>query len=276
MNKSLINHHIHSNGSDGRCSPSELAEAALKKRLSFICFVDHNPRPYAQPWGEEFFSKEYLDQIRKVQKKFKGKLDISFGIEIDWTEEHQEFFKQQIKQFKFDYVLGSVHLIKGDDGEYFGINFSKDIFVKGVSKMGIERIVREYYRQIRLAVDSELFDCMAHLDVIKCLNLDNQFFNEKDNFYREEVIKTLDKISEKGIAIEINTSGLIYGCKSMFPSEWILVEANKRKIPITIGADTHWVERIDAGLEEAYELARKVGYKEILKFKNRKPIKIKI
>ena len=276
MERTLINHHIHTTGSDGKNSPMEIAEAAVKKGLKFICFTDHNPRNYAVQWGKEFLSDKHYTQITEVQKKFKGKLEISSGIEIDWTEDHKNIFSEIIKARKFDYVMGSVHMLKDIQGDYYRLNFNFEIFYKIILNIGIPNVIKEYYHQIRLLANSGLFDGIAHLDVIKTFNKDNNLFNEDSQFYREEVLKTLDEIKKNDLCIEINTSGLTYGCNAMFPSFWILQEANKRKIPITIGADTHWIERIDANLEEAYELARKAGYKEILKFKNRKSIKIKI
>ena len=269
----LINHHMHTLASDGKHTPLEMAEEALKRGLNFICFTDHNHRIYAVPFSKPL-SESHLNEIKEAQKKFKGKLDISLGIEIDWTEEHQEIFKKQISEHNFDFILGSVHLLN-DGTEYFGVNYAPEVFSEKVKKLGIKKIVHEYYHQVRLLAKSKLFDCLAHFDLIKNFNVDSSFFDEQDNFYREEVLKTLDEIKKNNLCIEINTSGIIYRCKAMFPSFWILEEAHKRNIPITIGADAHWKERIDAGLLEAYDLARKAGYNESLKFKNRKAIKVK-
>lgn len=272
----MINHHVHSTGSDGKDSPRKMVEAALKKNLSFICFTDHNFRPYANPWGENFFSKEYIQEVLDLKEEFPGRLEISFGIEIDWVEGQLEFFKEQIKSFPLDFVLGSVHMIKFEGEDYIGLNFDKKLLLHQIEKKGVKAIVKEYFRQIRLMVNSGLFDCVAHLDLVKAFNENNLFLREDEPFYKEEVALTLDEIKRNNLCIEINTQGVIYDCNSMFPSFWILQEANKRGIPITIGADSHWVDRIDSGISEAYELARKAGYKDILKFKQRKATKVLI
>ena len=68
--------------------------------------------------------------------------------------------------------------------------------------------------------------------------------------------------------IEINTSGERKSGEN-HPSLWILKEACKLKIPITIGADSHYPEQIDYGIEKAIATAKKAGYTTILKFINR-------
>ena len=269
----LINFHMHSTGSDGRMKPEEVVKEAIAAGIDFMCFTDHNHRI---PWGEPFFSKSYVKDVREMQKKYKDQIDISFGIEIDWVEGSETLIKKQASEFEFDYVMGSTHLLKDSNNVNFGVNFDKEIFFRQIKEKGINTLIKEYYSQSRLLANSKIFDSMAHFDLIKTFNKNHILFNEEDAFYREEVLKTLDEIKKADMALEINTGGLIYDCKSMYPSLWILKEARKRKIPLTIGADTHWAERIDAGLKEAYNLAKEAGYSEIVRFKARKRISIPI
>ena len=122
---------------------------------------------------------------------------------------------------------------------------------------------------------SELFDCIGHFDLIKLWDKEGKFFNQDEKWYAKEVLDVLEDIKRYNICIEINTSGL-RKCNEQYPSFWILKEMNKRKIPITIGSDAHKKEELNQGLEKAIDLAKKAGYKSILKFRGRKPIKIEI
>lgn len=127
-----------------------------------------------------------------------------------------------------------------------------------------------------LLIKSNLFDAIGHFDVIRMWSETLSKELEKEQWYKEEVIKTLDLAKEKKIVIEINTGGWRRLCKEQYPSFWILIEMRKRNIPITICIDSHYETEIDNGFHEAINLAKKAGYKSILKFKNRKPIEIKI
>jgi len=271
-----LNHHIHSTGSDGKAKPEEIVLEAIRKGFSFICFTDHNKNEDPNSWGHAFFSEDYVKEVLRLKKEFKDKIQIGFGIEIDWREGGEKNIIKKIKSYPLDFVLGSVHYVRSYDGSDLKINFNKERILQEINKIGINSIIRDYYKQIQLLAKSKLVDCIAHLDVFKTFNKNNCLFDESSEFYKEQVLETLKVIKENNVCMEINTSGNIYDCNAMFPSEWILKEAHKLGIPITIGADTHWIERIDDGIKEAYKLAKKVGYKEILIFKNRKPVKIKI
>ena len=60
MEKFLINHHVHTTGSDGKLSPEETIKLAIDLGLKFICFTDHyiNP-PYISADTRDFHSEEY-------------------------------------------------------------------------------------------------------------------------------------------------------------------------------------------------------------------------
>jgi histidinol-phosphatase (PHP family) len=273
--KELINHHVHSTGSDGKLSPKEVVELAIEKKLDFICFTDHYPRHNKDPWSNNFFTLEYIEEIKKLKEYYKDKIEISFGVEIDWFENINDWIKDEIKKNDFDFVIGSVHILKINN-KSFGLNFEKEIFKENAEKIGFKKLVKDYYNQIRIMVESKLFDCVGHLDVIKYYNDNSKYFNQEEKWYKEEIKQTLKLIKDNKLAIEINTSGLNAPCKEQYPSFWILKEANKLNIPLTIGSDMHYPGQINAWLEKAIELAKQAGYKSIIKFKNRKMIEIEI
>lgn len=273
----LINHHVHSTGSDGKLSPEQTIKLAIKKNLNFMCFTDHYPYPAdVDDWGKDFHSEEYYKQIQKLIKKYKDKIEISFGGEFDWIETHSEYTKKEINKRKYDFILCSIHKIKIKN-KYLTINNSEEIWNKILIEIkGVKNLIKEYYKQLRLAAKSRLFDCIAHFDLIKIYNENSKYFNENEKWYKEEVLKTLDSIKNNNLCIEINTSGIRRKCKEQYPSFWILKIANKMNIPITISSDSHYPEDIDKDLLHAINLAKKAGYSSIIKFKNRKPIKISI
>jgi histidinol-phosphatase (PHP family) len=275
MAKYLINHHVHTTGSDGELSPRETAELAIKKGLSFICFTDH----YSCPEGfDKFFygfhSEEYYREALRVKEEYKGKLEISFGAEFNWVPEHMEWLKRE-----YDYTLGSIHhvptnLPKPGNGL---INESEKVWMKLLEEHGgVKNLVREYYHQAALASQSNLFDCIAHFDLVKIWNANYPYFSERDEWYRKKVSEALDQINYTGTCIEINTSAKRKGAEEFHPSFWILEEMCKREIPITISSDSHYESHIDYGLEDAIEIARKAGYTSILKFKERRGTEVKI
>lgn len=270
-----VNFHMHSTGSDGKNTPEEMIKESIKEKLTHVCLTDHFRRANKDPWSSKFFSEDYINEINLLRSKYRGKIDISFGAEVDWFEDCEEIIREELKRYKFDFILGSVHFIKNSKGESFLIS-EREQFKKNVIETNIKETIKNYYSQLRKLTKSDFFDSIAHFDLVKIFNKNKKLFNEIDSFYITEVLNTLDEIAKNKKCIEINTSGLVYDCEDIFPSLWILKEARKRGIPITIGTDAHRVERITDGIDKAYEIAKEAGYKSIFIFKNRKPIEVKI
>lgn len=269
---------MHSTGSDGKLTPEEMIIESIEKKLSFICFTDHyfyppefNNNP---PWNH-FHNNEYFKNIQDLKEKYKDKIEISLGAEFNWLRDYTDWIKDEIGKRDYDYCLASVHMIPIKD-EYIPLNWNEDNFIESINKSGgIENLIKEYYNETRKLAQSELFDTIAHFDLIKMFNRDNKFFKEHKE-YKNIVYDALDVISNNNICIEINTSGWKYSCNEQFPSYWILKKMKRLNIPITIGTDSHDKDHIDTGIKEAIRLAKNAGYDNILKFKNRKRIKIPI
>ncbi len=280
--KDLINFHMHSNGSDGNLPPEEVVKEAIASGINFMCFTDHyrRPREIKTDWNtEHFHSEEYTREIKNLQKKYGSKIDIACGAEFEWLPNHISWIKKELSGKSYDFIIGSMHLIfNGKDFFKFMFrNGQADLWLASAKKFGsIKAFVKAYYDQMRSMVQSGLFDCVGHFDVIKMHNKNSSFFSEAEDWYKKEVMDTLDVIQCSGMAMEINTSGLTRDVAAQYPSLWILKEAKKRNIPITIGTDAHVREQIGKELKFAYNLAKEAGYTSIVRFKARKMISIKL
>ncbi len=271
-----VNYHLHSTGSDGKLSPKQVVEQAIKAGIKHLCFTDHYPEPKEiRNWGQEkFHSDKYFEEIKKLKEKYKAKIDISLGAEFEFVENFGEWFDKEIKRRDYDYLIGSVHLTK-ISREYGSIDYTPKAWIEYSEKAGsIRKLVENYYKRIRLLVESGLFDGIGHLDLIKIFNENSRFFSETESWYKQEVLRTLDLIEKKKMCLEINTSGWRKPCKEQYPSVWILKEVKKRNIPITIGTDGH--QKVDEYLDEGIELAKKLGFESVLIFHKRKPIEVKL
>jgi histidinol-phosphatase (PHP family) len=282
-NLSMINHHIHTTASDGRFTPREVIEQAIASGLKFICFTDHYPYPPGTvEWRSTLHSEDYVNEITKLKKEFADKIEISLGAEFNWMPDHIEWTKKEIQKTNLDYALGAIHNLPDNNGDYPTVNSSEEEWKEIIKKFkGIKKVIKEYYKQVILAAESGLFDCIAHMDIVKVWNQDSQYFAEDEDGYKQQVIETLNKIAQSKICVEINTAGLYNKAGEQYPSFWIIKEMKKRDIPITIGSDFHGEgfhhgKEVTSGLREAIELAKKAGYDSIVKFKNRNMIKIPI
>lgn len=269
----FLDFHLHSTGSDGAFPPKRVVDLAIKRGLKFICFTDHYPRPIDKK-TQQYNPHSYYLEVLRLKAKYKN-ISIFYGAEYDWLESYEQYIKHEIEKRNYDYILGSVHFVRGKDGNLAIIDFSKESLLKIANELGsMQILVMEYYRQVRLMVQSKLFDSVAHLDLITKYNKDSCLFSEKDSWYQEEVFKTLDTIKKYGTCMEVNTSGLRHPVDELHPSKWVLEAARDRKIPITIGSDSHG--QLFQYLDVAFKMVKDVGFKSIVRFDNRKMIKVEL
>ncbi|MFF2093960.1 histidinol phosphate phosphatase domain-containing protein [Paenibacillus sp. NPDC058174] len=202
--------------------------------------------------------EDYLSAVRRTQKKG---YPISLGVEADFFPGGEAELKVLLDQYELDYVIGSVHFIDGwgfDNPELqhlFGQKNLLELYAYG-------------FEHVKQAARSGLFDIIAHLDNLKVFNYRPDEVNMLELY--DDVAKTL---KESDIASEINT-GLAYRypVKEMCPSPAFLNKLYEHGVPITFGSDSHFPDDIGMMLEEAAQLARDTGYKEIVYFENRNRI----
>jgi len=278
-----LNNHIHTNFSkDGKSPMQEVIAAARKAGLKIIAITDHFPLPegFKAQAGDSYMAREQLNEYIKLvltEKERNKDIDIRLGAEIDFRPGFEKLIPAQIKGIDFDYVLGGVHTLAGwNTRSGWDFDYSKEVWETGLIKKDIKKVYKEYFGLVRQLISSGLFDAVAHLDIIKKFNENSEYFDENEDEYKQEVIKCLDLIEKTGIVLEVNTRGMFKPCKAVYPSEWILKEAFKRKIEITIGSDCHNAPRITEGYDYAERLLRKIGYKKLVAFKKRKKEYVKL
>ena len=202
-----VDYHHHSTGSDGHQTPHAVVVQALKDRVTHLCFTDHYPRPeetqdsYWKGQDVLYHNAKYVAEVAKLQREYKGKIDIRFGAELDWLEGYEDWMKKVIASNKFDYVLGSVHVMKVGN-EWTSIDANRQVWEEIAGKLGgVEKFIQEYYRQRRLQIQSGLFDCVGHLDYIKLYNRQGDLFSEESSNYRAEVMMTLNELKKSKSAV---------------------------------------------------------------------------
>ena len=108
------------------------------------------------------------------------------------------------------------------------------------------------------------FDIIGHPDLIRMRNCVLGIFDEKDDFYKEEVKLTAKAIAKAGVIAEINTGAIARGnMDDVYPSEYFLNLLYELGVPVCINSDCHQAEKIDAAFDRALALAKNTGYQEL-------------
>lgn len=274
------NLHTHSDFCDGKSDPEKYILAALEKNFTVLGFSSHAPVKIPSDWH---MKKEnllnYFNTLKKLQIKYKDKIDILIGLEVDYIPGiiSPTQFKNHYTQI--DYIIGSVHYLgQLSDGSYWTVDGSLEEFklgLKGTFNNDIQKCVKKYYQLIQEMIQISSPDIIGHLDLIKMNNINEIFFKENEDWYKDELENVTDLMAKAGCTVEINTGGIARKkIKALYPSEWILEIICRKKIPVIINSDAHRPEEIDGFYDNVLPIIKNIGFKQIIEFKNSKKQKV--
>ena len=255
--------HLHSFFSgDSDTAPELIAETALQRGLSAICFTDHYDADY--PYEDVCFeldTKACLERIAGLRSAYEGRIEIGSGVELGLQPHLGALYRSYTGRFPFDFVIGSTHLVDGKDPYYAS-------FWEGCApKDGIRRFLEVTLENMKAFDD---FDVYGHLDyIVRYAPLEpRSFFYEDYGELMDEILKFL--ISH-GKGIEVNTGGYKagLGCPNPCPE----VIRRYRELGgeiVTMGSDAHTAEYVGSFMEEAREILRDCGFRYFALFKGRK------
>lgn len=207
-------------------------------------------------WIKEQCTEDLEEYMNLLQSAKDRGYNIKVGIEMDYVPEHEQRIKEFIDTYPWDYVIGSVHWI---DEWGFDIPDMADEW----NKRDIYEIYNRYFSDLKKAVESGIFDIIAHPDLIKIFC-----------YYPKEDIKCIYKeiattIKNYGKCLEVNTAGLRKPVREIYPAEDFLKICCKEGIPIIINSDAHFPEDVGRDFERAYDYAVKCGCTAISRFNKR-------
>jgi histidinol-phosphatase (PHP family) len=236
--------------------PEEYAAVALARGFKGITFTCHCPLPggfsaNVRMAPEQF--DDYVAMIAATREAFAGRLDVRLGLESDYYPGVEPWLEELHSRVPLSHVLGSVHYQVGD---YRRLFYTGDV----------HSYQELYFEHLALSAESGLFDTLAHPDLIKNESPADWDFKR----IRPHLERALDRIAETGVAMELNTSGVLKALPQMNPSPAQLSLMRERGIPVVIGADAHVPERVGDGYPEALRLLRQAGYGEVSYFLDRK------
>ena len=270
----LCDMHTHSeNSHDGKTTVIDTAQMCLKNGVFAFAVTDHCDIHLASEIDIFKLVKNSLDEVENAKNQLGNSVKIFKGIEIGETIWNKPYADKILNAFPFDVVIGSVHSVR-DDGytePYSTIDFSK------MTNEQLDGYMQTYFDDLLETVKSLDCDIVAH---ITCplryingkyrLNIDSQK-------YRDKILKILDVMIEKSLALEVNTSGLGTQYGEIMPPKWILQEYKQKggKL-ITLGSDAHTCKRVANEFENTLKLLLDCGFNSYFYYENRVPHKVKI
>lgn len=252
MKIDIHNHTTRCNHAEG--TVDEYILRAIELGIDIYGFSEHGAMDFDEHYRLGFDEmSSYQDDILSARDRYKEDIEILLGYEVDYLVGYMD---ERVLGADVDYLIGSVHFL-----DKWG--FDNPEFIREYESRDIDTIYREYFAHIEMMAKSGHFDIVGHLDLIKVF----KFMPTID--IRILAKDALKAIKDSGMVLEINTAGLRKPIAQMYPSPLLLQEAYELDIPITFGSDAHKVEQVGARLEQAYTLAKSLGYTKAVTFKQR-------
>ena len=209
----------------------------------------------SNPWVDERRSYDMDDYVNLFELAWKNDINVKMSIEMDYTPGKHLEMKKFIESYEFDYVIGSIHWV-GD----FGIDLAE--YRKEWEKRDLYEIYRKYYDQVVTLAESNLFDIVGHLDLVKIFN----YVPTDENFLLEQYDRATTALANSKTCVEISTAGLRKPTGQLYPDPKLLTMCYQKGIPIVLSSDAHIPEHVGADYDQAISLAKQTGYNTIMTF----------
>ena len=266
--RTLADLHVHPGYSkDAQGSIDEYCRQALTLGMSAIGFTPHYDIDPVRKQIDDYvhiggqvvsmtsdWLDVYLNDVETARRRYTPQgLTILAGLEADYAPEIEEDIRRHIAGHPFDYITGSIHCV-----DHVAIT-SPIESSKCFTQHSAHDLCESYFTVMKLAIQTGLFDVVAHLDIYRRYGL---------RYYGEEISRipwglvdhVLDAIAGDGLLLEINTSGLRDGSGRAYPDREVLRRAREKEISgVVVGSDCHQVSDLGCGIAEGYRMAAEAG-----------------
>lgn len=264
MSAAGIDYHVHSNLSvDAYDSVDAMCGRAVEIGLAEIVFTEHYDTDPADQ-GHGFYDYEKSrEAVERMQDRFGDRLLVKLGIEVDYQTAYEAEIEEFLAGKQYDYVLGARHweadALIGYD--YFDGRTEDEAYSR-------------YFETLPALVETGLFDVLAHIDLVKRDGTERYgaFDLEK---WMPRIEPVLQKLVERGMGLEINTSGVRQPPREPYPGLAVLKRYRELGGRIlTVGSDSHRIEQLGVGLDAGIKLAKEAGFTELTRFDARRPVAV--
>ena len=234
--------------------------------LQEIGFAEHFD---LYPWNDGYGFYDYDAFARKIgamRRQWGERVTVRMGIEIGEPHLYPAEIEAFLRDRAFDYVIGAVHWI-GDlypEGEEY------------LTSRSMEDAYGLYLEEVRRMAVAGEFDILAHLDLVKRKGARHYGPFPFERF-RDQIAAILEAIIRRGIAMEVNTSGLRQAVRDTLPGmEAIALYRDLGGERITVGSDAHVPEDLAAGIPEALRRIASAGFRTVTVFEARQARQIEL
>ncbi len=204
-------------------TPEEYVLRAIEGGITEMGFSDHFPFAFADGTEDRarISVKEasiYLDEIARLKKKYREKITIYLGFEMEYYTEHFDIMKAKAQEYGADYLLLGEHYVQHYPS-------AKHTCVATES----EELLALYADRVIAGMKTGAFTYLAHPDVLN--------FKGSAQAYEKQMRRIAQASLDLFIPLEINFLGIRDG--RHYPNMDFWKIAGEVGAPVTFGFDAH-------------------------------------
>ena len=260
--KNIFDSHTHSDNSfDGHHSCVLLCEGAINNGGKGIAITDHCDIDTKGFDFRAFATNQYVESFM-AKKSFEDKLDVLQGIELGQAIYEKDLSLKILNDFKYDFVLGSLHNLKNE----------KDFCYLDYKNLDIDLLLNDYFNDLYEICEFNQYDSLAHLTYPLRYIYSELGISIDLSKYDDIITEILKKVIENNKAIELNVSGLFMPLADTLPSKDIILRYKQLGGQyVTVGTDSHYYDKICIGIDKGYDILKECGFDYFTIFKKRQP-----
>lgn len=248
----MIDFHTHTAASFDCDAPlTSMADAALSSGLSGIAVTDHADLPpymtAEEVWQTVTASWQAADEAVAT---YADRLQILRGVELGEPLFDTALAREFLAAHPYDFVLGSVHAVRGEE----------DFYYWDFSKRDIAFELSRYFDEVLETVHFGGFHALAHLTYP--LRYMPPACRPADFApWKTALDAIFDTLVKRNIALEVNTAGLRNGFGATQPDVQLLRQyAACGGRLVTVGSDAHRAEDVGADVAATAATLRQMGF----------------
>jgi histidinol-phosphatase (PHP family) len=198
---------------------------------------------------------EYIDECRRLQKKYADKITVFTAIEIETYSGYDTFIPMLLERFQPDYMVGSVHFVND-----MGFDYSLELYDKTAKSVGgYDNMYCQYfdlqYDMIKLLEPA----VVGHFDLIRIFDPEYRLRLKKPEISKR-VERNLELIKDLDLIMDYNLRSLLKGADEPYITDTILRMARDLDIRVVPGDDSHGVDNIHLNMKSAIETLASLGF----------------
>ncbi|MBC8558616.1 histidinol-phosphatase HisJ family protein [Fumia xinanensis] len=211
-----------------------------------------------------------VDKVEQFRSTHSLQCELLTGLELGEAVDYPKDAKVMVKLRSYDVIIGSYHNSPNGEDYYY-------IDVQKMSDMEIRTSLQGYFQKLIETVQNTELDVLAHITYPLRYVVGDQGRRIFLSDYEEQLHLLLTSIINRGIALEVNTSGLRQKIGEPLPNKTILQKYRELGgTMVSLGSDSHNTRDLAKGIKECTQLLSELGFTNITYFRQRQPVFVPI